>query len=41
VQGSCSWFNADVQLKLQLHFMVQYNGGFTTVKLHLDRVLEK
>ena len=36
---SCSWSAPDQWL--QLHFMVQYNGGFTTVKLHLDRVLEK
>jgi len=26
-----------VQLKLQLYFLVQYNGVFTTVKLHLSR----
>jgi len=41
LQGSCSRLNADVQLKLQLHFLVQNNGVFTTVKLHLSRVLEK
>jgi len=41
LHGSCSRLNADVQLKLQLHFLVQYNGVFTTVKLRLSRVLEK
>jgi len=41
LQGSCSWLIADVQVILQLHFPVQYNGGFTIVKLHLNRVLEK
>jgi len=29
--------NADVHLKLQLLFLVQYNGGFTTVRLPLSR----
>jgi len=34
LQGSCSRLNADVKLKLQLHFLVQYNRVFTTVKMH-------
>jgi len=41
LQGSCSRLNADVQLKLQLHFLVQNNRGFTIVKLYLSRVLKK
>jgi len=41
LQGSFSRLNADVQLKLQHYFLSQYNGVFTTVKLHLSRVLEK
>jgi len=41
LHGSCSRLNADVQLKLQLQFLVQYNGVFTTVQLHLSRVHEK
>jgi hypothetical protein len=41
LQRSYSWLIADVQVILQLHFPVQYNGVFTTVKLHLNRVLEK
>jgi len=32
---------ANTRLKLQLHFLVQYNGVFTTAKLNLSRVLEK
>jgi len=41
LQGSCSRLNADVQFKLQLHFLVQYKGVFTTVKLYLSCALEK
>jgi len=33
------WLHVEMQQHLQPHFLVQYNGGFTTMWLHLDHVL--
>jgi len=41
LRRSCSRLIADVQVRLQLHFPIQYNVVLNTVKLYLDHVLEK
>ena len=41
LHGGCSRLQADMTEHLQPHFLVQYNGVFTTMWLHLNRVLEK
>jgi len=39
--GGCSRLQADMTEHLQPHFLVQYNGGFTTMWLYYNHVLEK
>jgi len=41
LHGGCSRLQADMTEHLQPHFLVQYNGVFTTMWLHLNHVLEK